>query len=320
VRNFVPLPYRRVAVREVKFQLTERALQANLLGREAYRRTEFIVLRQGGECAIARVEKENPDDLFSAMTSVELFAGPEECLWRDDPEVDVGNPSQLAAKARAVGLGKDRTLIVHGKYEHVNFIYHPDPVVVHVVDVVPPEPAKLWAMAQQVLAFAEDLPAVELQLETIDLVRLARDHPAPSYLFPCQASGIDVGAPIYFLDTRPEWREWTMIGCERCAQLHRHFYNREPVQVDYCPRNLTGDRSKMPEGDSRAPAAMESSELILTKCCLLETAIECEGNRAVVPWGANLRHVEEALRYLVSQGGNPALERTADGTYDSSLV
>jgi hypothetical protein len=311
MKNLVPLPYRRVAVREVNFLLTERALRENLLGREAYRRTEFIVLRRGGECAIARVEKENPDDLFSAITHVELFARPQECLWRDDPAVDVGNPSQLAAKARAVGLGADRTLIVHGKYEHVNFIYHPDPIVIRVVDVIPPEPAKLWTMAQQVLAFAEELPAVELRLEPIDLIALARDHPAASYLFPCQASGIDVGAPIYFLDTRPGWREWTMIGCERCAQLYRHFYNREPVQVDYCPRNLTGDRSTMPEGHLLAPittkapvsteGAIQGTGLILTKCCLLETTIECEGNRAVVPWGANLRHVEEALRYLVSR-------------------
>lgn len=294
MKNFVPLPYRRVAVREVNFLLTERALQENLLGREAYRRTEFIVLRRKGECAIARIEKENLDDLFSAITSVELFAPPQECLWRDDADVDVGNPSQLAAKARAAGVGRNRTLIVHGKYEHVNFIYHPDPIVIRVVDVVPPEPAKLWTMAHQVLAFAEDLPAVELRLEPIDLVAMARAHPAESYLFPCQASGIDVGAPIYFLDTRPNWHAWTMIGCERCMQLHRHFYNREPVQVDYCPRNLTSAES--------AAATAEGQELILTKCCLLETTIECEGNRAVVPWGANLRHVEEALRYLISQG------------------
>ena len=74
MKNFVPLPYRRVAVREADFPLTERALQENLLGREAYRRTEFIVLRRGAECAIAHIEKENLDDLFSPITSVELFA------------------------------------------------------------------------------------------------------------------------------------------------------------------------------------------------------------------------------------------------------
>lgn len=331
MKNFVPLPYRRVAVRDAAFSLTERALRENLLGRESYRRTEFIVLRRGNECAIARVEKENPEELFSAISAAELFAPPQECCWIDDDTVDVGSPSQLGARARAAGLGIDRTVIVHGKYEHVNFIYHPDPIVIRVVDVVPPEPAKLWTMAQQVLAYAEGLPAVELRPEMIDLVGLARAHPALAYLFPCQASGIEVGAPIHFLDTRPEWREWTMIGCERCAQFHRHFYGREPVQVDYCPRKFTERRGSThaaaigATGTGASPVTTDSTpftkgatpvtaersiisstassagELILTKCCLLETTIECEGNRAVVPWGANLKNVEEAVRYLVSQ-------------------
>ncbi len=285
VKNFVPHPYRRVAVRHVDFLLTETALRAQLLDREAYRRTEFIVLRRRGECAIARVEKENPNELFSPITSVELFAPPAECRWIDAASVDVGNASQLAALARARGITRDQTLIVHGKYEHVNFIVHPDAPIIRVLDVVPPVPGKLWTMAEQVLGYAEGLPALQLQFDAIDLIALAREHPAPAYLFPCQASEIEVGAPIHFLDTRPELRAWKMVGCERCAQFYRHFYGREPDQVDFCPKN-----------QSPAPP-----ELVLTKCCLLETTIECEGNRAVVPWGADLRHVEHALRYLAAR-------------------
>lgn len=285
MKNFVPLPYRGVAVRAADFPLTAQALQENLLGREAYRRTEFIVLRRDNAVAIAQIEKENSTDLFSPITSVKLFAPPSECRWVDDATIDVGLPSQLAAKARALGVTRDETLIVHGMYEHVNFIQHPEPTVIRIVDVIPPEPAKLWTMAHHVLSFAEDLPAIELRYAPIDLIALARAHPAPAYLFPCQASDIDVGAPIYFLDTRPEFREWTMIGCERCAQLHRHFYDREPAQVDYCPKRKT----------------TTTDDLSLTKCCLLETTIECEGNRAVVPWGATLQHVQAALQYLAAR-------------------
>lgn len=292
MKNFVPLPYRRVAVREVAFPLTERALRENLLAREAYRRTEFIILRHGDQRAIARIQRANQDDLFSLISSVELFAPPEECVWVDDPSVDVGNPSALAAKAQALKVDANRTLIVHGKYEHVNFIYHPAPTVIRVVDVIPPEPAKLWTMAQQVLTFVDDLPPLELQYTPIDLIALAREHPAPAYLFPCQASQVNVGSPVYFLDTRPAWRSWTMIGCERSAQFHRHFYGREPNQVDYCPRHRT----------------VADDDLILTKCCLLETTVECEGNRALVPWGATMRHVEEGLRYLAGRanGSQPS--------------
>ncbi len=288
MRNFVPLPYRRVAVRNnTDFPLTARALRENLLGREAYRRTEFVVLRRGDECAVAHIEKARPDDLFSPITSVEFLAPARDCHWVDDATVDVGNPSALAAKARALGLTSEMTLIVHGKYEHVNFIHRPDPIVIRVIDVIPPEPAKLWTMANQVLTIAEDLPPIELQYEPIDLITLAHDNPASTYLFPCQASGIDVGASIYFLDTRPQWCDWTMIGCERCMQMHRNFYAREPKQVDFCPRTYL--------------AAQPSQELTLTKCCLFETDIVIEGNVAIVPWGGNLRHVEAALNYLAAQ-------------------
>lgn len=302
MKNFVPLPYRRVAVRNnVDFPLTERALRENLLGRDAYRRTEFVVLHRGGECAVARIEKARPDDLFSPIMRVEFLAPPSECHWVDDASVDVGNPSQLAAKAQALGLTSDHTLIVHGKYEHVNFIVHPEPIRIRVIDVIPPEPAKLWTMVNQVLTIAEDLPPIELQYEPMDLIALARAKPAREYLFPCQASGIDVGAPISFLDTRPPQRDWTMIGCERCIQMHRNFYVGEPrAQVDFCPR--TSPRSPLLAGEGQAQGSVPT----LTKCCLLETDIETEGNVAIVPWGGNLRHVEAALKYLVMQAeGTP---------------
>ena len=37
----------------------------------------------------------------------------------------------------------------------------------------------------------------------------------------------------------------------------------------------------------------------LIKCCMLERGIEMNGSRAVVPWGANLDEVRQALRLLV---------------------
>jgi hypothetical protein len=300
MKNFVPLPYRQVAVRnQVDFPLTEAALRENLLGRDAYRRTEFIVLRGDGECAVARITKARPEDLFSPITAIELFASPSRCHWVDDTTVDVGNPSQLGAKAKALRVQCDETLIVHGKYEHVNFIHHPDPIVIRVVDVIPPEPAKLWTMVNQVLTMAEDLPPIELRYEPIDLIALARANPATEYLFPCQASGIEVGAPILFLDTRPSQRDWTMIGCERCMQMHHNFYHTEPkTQVDFCPRTQLRNT---PGGRSSTLAPTEESSLILTKCCLFEFDNELDGAIAIVPWGGNLRHVEAALKYLVSQ-------------------
>jgi hypothetical protein len=172
-----------------------------------------------------------------------------------------------------------------GRYEHVNFIWEPAPLRVHVTEVVPPEPPKLLAMAEQAVAFDEDLPPLDLVLEAVDIRGLAAGHPAQRYLLPCRGSGVDLTAPVHFLDTRPAERlDWTLIGCERSLQFHRHFYGEEPERVDFCPRQ-------------RQPLS-DPSDLRLVKCCLLERGIEVEDNIAVVPWGSSLDEVRSALRTL----------------------
>lgn len=282
MKNLIPLPYRRVSVQPVDVALDENAIKSYLLGREAYRRTDYIVLRRGERCAVVAVKKAGSEPLFSPITEVEVLATPDECVWTEDPAVDPGNPSQMAAKARALGLPPDATLIVQGTYEHVNFIHHPDPLVIRVVDVTPPEPPKLLSLAQKVLQYA-DLPAIHLELERIDLRALAaqvRDS-SPAYLIPCEASGLDLDAPTFFLDKHPPRQDWTLIGCERSRQIHRHFYSAEPRYVEMCPRKR-----------------VVSDGPTLLKCCLLETGIEVEGDTAIVPWGADLRMVEEALKAL----------------------
>jgi hypothetical protein len=90
---------------------------------------------------------------------------------------------------------------------------------------------------------------------------------------------------VYFLDERPEQRQpWTLIGCERSLQFHRHYYGDEPPRIELCPRRLAGERA--------GPT--------LLKCCLLEFDIELDQQIAVVPWGADLKMMEEALRQLIS--------------------
>ena len=48
----------------------------------------------------------------------------------------------LAQTAYELGIGPKGTLVVEGLYDHVNFIHHPDPLVVRIVEVAPPEPPK----------------------------------------------------------------------------------------------------------------------------------------------------------------------------------
>ena len=195
-------------------------------------------------------------------------------------------PSQLARAARNLAPGA-RCVIVAGRYEHVNFILDPAPLVVRVVEVSPPLPAKLLDQAQRVLDVADDLPPIELRGDVVDLEALAATHPAERYLLPCRGSGAaPPGAEVAYLDQRPpppgNGQSWTLVGCARSRQLHRWFYgDAEPPNVDICPRELA--------------AATPTTMPTLTKCCLIEEDIVRDGNCVVVPWGASLDEVRRGL-------------------------
>jgi hypothetical protein len=282
--NTIARPYRGASVQEVTVPLTEADLLRFLLGREVYRRTEYLVLRNGDATAMVRVRKASEAPLFSPVVEARVLAIPGQTAWIEAPATDVGNASELAATALEHAGHGILAYVVKGRYEHVNFIWKPAFVRVRVVEVVPPEPAKLLAMAQQVVDFDEDLPPLELVLDAVDIRRLATAHQAERYLLPCRGSGVELGAPVEFLDTRPPRRgPWLLIGCERSMQLHRHFYGDEPDQVELCPlsRLETNER-----------------ELTLAKCCLLERGVELRGSAAVVPWGSTRDEVRTALRWL----------------------
>ena len=284
--NTITRPYRGLSVQEVEVPLTEPDLVRFLLGREVYRRTDYLLLRSGTASALVAVRKAESAELFSPVVEVRLLAGPAEVVWVTAPETDVGNATALAQVAREHHQPGARAYAVQGRYEHVNFIWEPAPITIRVTEVVPPEPPKLFAMAEQVIAFDEDLPPINLVLDAVDIRELAVANPSPEYLLPCRGSGVDVGGVVSFLDTRPaERRDWLLVGCERSMQFHRHFYGDEPAQVDICPR-------------ARTEPAGGTPTLTLTKCCLLERGVELEAGAAVVPWGSNLDEVREALRRL----------------------
>ena len=286
-KNFVPLPYRRVSYQPYEGIMTEAAIEAHLLAREVYRRTDVVVLhKKEQELAVAAVQRAESDGLFTRVEAVEVLALPDTSVFIQSAETDPANRSALAKLAREHGVGPDRTAVVQGAFDHINIIHRPDPLVLRVVEVAPPEPPKLYRMAEHVLSYA-DLPPTCLELERIDLRELCAQVKPEAFLVPCRCGGLDdLGAPVFFLDERPPARHpWTLIGCERSLQFHRHYYGDEPPRVEMCPRRL----------------APPSDRPTLLKCCLLEFGIEHEGTTAVVPWGADLTMVEQALA-LLSQG------------------
>jgi hypothetical protein len=238
---------------------------------------------------VAAVQRAESDGLFTQAQAVEVLALPEQCVFLHSPETDPANPSALAKLARAHGVSAEQTAIVQGAFDHINLIHRPDPLLVRVVEIAPPEPPKLYAMAEHVLSYAK-LPPICLKLERIELRELCKQVRPEAYLVPCRSGGLDdLGAPVYFLDERPPQRQpWILIGCERSLQFHRHYYGDEPPRVEMCPRQL----------------AVPSDRPTLLKCCLLEFGIEQVGQTVIVPWGADLAMVEQALRLLSEGGGH----------------
>jgi len=280
-RNVVPGAYRGVAVTTVDCSLDEAALALHFIGREAYRRTRFIVVRNGAQTAIVSVRKASEDPLFAPITGLRVLAAAPDCAYVEDPDVDTAVPTALARAAMAAAPGK-RGVAVQGRHGHVSFITDPAPLRVLVREVAPPYPPKLFDQARRVLDVAEGLPPIELVPDVVELTQLASSRPSPRYLLPCRGGAVSIaGARTAYLDERPEREQWTLIGCERSQQIHEWFYGERADQVDICPRHRAG-----------------GAGAILTKCCLLESQVEVADGVATVPWGASLAQISHALKSL----------------------
>jgi hypothetical protein len=121
--------------------------------------------------------------------------------------------------------------------------------------------------------------------ELIHLGDVITAEPGDHYLLPCRGSGVDVeGVQVDFLDQRPPQGDWRLIGCARSREIHQWFYGSTPPGVDMCPR----ERPRDPDVPT------------LTKCCLFEDAIVTEGRSVVVPWGATLPQVRQALETIAA--------------------
>jgi hypothetical protein len=283
-KNFVPLPYRCVSFQPYEGVMDAEIIAQYVLAREVYRRTDIIILHnEHQEYAVVAVQRVSSETLFTAIEKAEVLALPEDCVFIEDPDTDPGNRSALAKAALKNNVTPQQTAIVVGAFDHINLIHHPNPFILRVVEVIPPEPPKLYHMVEQVLSYA-DLPPIVLELVTIDLRDLANTVTPEAYLVPCRSGGLtDLIAPVYFLDERPAQRQhWTLLGCERSLQFHRHYYGDEPPRVEMCPRKLL--------------KADEKTTIL--KCCLLEYDFEQEANTLTVPWGTDLAMIEKALRQL----------------------
>ena len=298
--NVMPSRYRQVSVASVP-SLSPDDLVDRFTGREAYRRTRFVVARLDGDpqrCALVELARDGSDDLFSPTLAARVLAAAEECGYVRDDNADPGIPSHLARAADTVAAR--RCTVVEGRYRHVSFILNPDPVRITVVDVVPPEPSKLADQVARVLDSAEDLPPIlvsEHLVDSRDLVAAASAPLSEGLVVPCRGGGIDFeGAAVSHLDERPATTGSTLVGCERSQQIHRWFYGDDAARiVDWCPRRLIG-------AEATTGGVAGATGLVLSRCCMREEGVEQRDGAVLVPWGASLAEVRRALEMLAADG------------------
>jgi hypothetical protein len=267
-----------ISLREVDFPLTEAAILANVRGKKAYTRTDFMVLKRGSEAAVVHVRKRPGKELFREIAGIEILALPPGTVFLRDESVDVLNRPAMASLAHKHG----KTVVVSGMFNHVSFHDCRGLKQLAILDVVPPVPSKLSVLAERAFAAGlVELPVVTRTMD-IDLNRLSEGIRG-KVMFPCRASGLERSEGSLYLDETPaDPGEVTLVGCDLSRRIFRSLYGREPASVDMCPKNL----------------AATSGVATLIKCCKVKEGFEIDGNLAMVPWGATVKEVAAAINAL----------------------
>ena len=281
-----------VSVKRVSFPLKEKDIKDNLKNKTAYKKTEFIVLKNGDEWAVVRIIKSPSAELFNSIEEVQIVSLPSTTTYHEDSSVDVLSPTKMAEKAEKLGA---KTLIVKGKFEHVSFIHEEEPVPLLVFEVTPPKPPKLLELVKKVLYSGAVSKPVKIVPQTMDLRKIERQCNNPKTVFACQASGLKSEKESFYLDQRPEFTQEEagsvfLIGCTLSHRIFKTIYGVEPAFFNFCPKQRALDSH--PE------------QLIITKCCEIKCGYERIGKVAVVPWGATEKEVEEALCDLLAGTGS----------------
>ncbi|UCC93192.1 MAG: hypothetical protein JSW25_00495, partial [Thermoplasmata archaeon] len=287
----------------IEGELTEETIRAQVEGKSAYKLTEFYCVTNGEDWAVISVKKGLGARLLVPIESVEVLALPAETVHVVDPSVDTTNPT--AMYSAACGFGKEvKAVVVQGEFNHMSFVVRDgSEVCVRVLDVVPPYPSKVAALASRGLA-CRPMPVV-LEEETIDLRELAEDiDTGARLLFPCRASGLDLDREVEYLDEVPDMGEEddvVLVGCNLSERIFRERYGRRPGRVvTMCPLELAKER--------------DDGCWTLVKCCKEKGPFGIHGKVVAIPWSASKGDAAAALEEIYDR----VIEERLDGLRDGS--
>jgi hypothetical protein len=272
-----------VAVKEVDFPLTKANIDAAIKGKKAYTRCDHYVLRSGDDVAVVRVAKADGKELFRPITEHEVIALPGDTVFVEDERVDVLNPLMMALVSRRY---PGKTVVVQGMFGHISFFSPQEMLELRVLDVIPPSPSKLSVLVERALSSGLIEFPIMPKFEEIDLSRLAEDVRTEAVVFPCKASGLRSDRKMFYLDQVPVIdADATLVGCDLSARIYRSLYKRDIERIEMCPQEL----------------APRDGRKRLVKCCKVREGFQIKGDMAVVPWGATVQEVAQAINALFSR-------------------
>ena len=270
-----------VSVREVDFDLTSDMIKEKMSDWTSYARCEYLILKNKEGYAALRIFKEDTIGLFKKVTGFEILSLPGDTDYVKDDSIDVLNIPALA-QIQSEHLG--RAVVIEGMFSHVVFIKDLKPVILNVIDSVPPSPSKLGVLVKKALDSDFIDHPILLRVKDIDMSEKISEVKTEGVMFPCKVSGIVADKPTYYLDGNPELKhEVTLIGCNLSKRIFESLY-RKPVEfINVCPADNVDGKKKT-----------------IVKCCKIKEGHTIEGNIAKVPWGATVPEIVDAIKGLFS--------------------
>lgn len=270
-----------VSMRDVDIELTEDSIRDLMSHWTAYVRTEILVLRNGDGYAAVELHKRDGSGLFRSVDGFDILSLPEGTVYHEDPSLDVLNTPQLAI-VQSMYPGK--AVVVRGMFSHINFIKDIEPVVLEVIDSVPPSPSKLGVLVDIALGSGYvDHPIIR-ENTIIDMADRIGEVETEAVMFPCRVSNLVAEKPFYFLDDAPDVdKEVTLIGCHLSKRIYTALYGGDVPFLNVCPADF-----------------VRPGVRTIVKCCKVKNGHEIEGDVARVPWGATVPEVVDAINDLFS--------------------
>ncbi|MCK4456081.1 MAG: hypothetical protein KAU99_07015 [Thermoplasmata archaeon] len=273
----IPKHCRHVGVKDVDFPLNPESILKAWKGKRIYFRTNYLVLRNGNEHSVLGV-KSTPSGVMNDIDDIDIISLPDGTVWVEDTEIDVLSPTQLV---RVALQHPGKTVVVNGAFNHVSFVKNPEARRIRVFDVIPPA-SKLVSLVRSIADSQAISVAVDIEEDLLDMNVLAEEVKTEEILLPCKGE-LATDKPVLHLANSPDVRDATLIGCVFSRKVAKELYGRDLPFVQICPRRIVR-RTDVPT---------------IVKCCELQSGFKTDGNIAVVPWGARIEEVAQAMRYLL---------------------